>query len=561
MNLAILHLGGTRRSGDRGDFPGFQRSCWNCGEHVLSGIGLAEVPRCGSVVVSTSRSRSATDSVCFLILGSTMLLTISTDAAGADDLSHLLHKHPGRLQSFDVSVGQAHVFYPEATAERTTACLMLEVDAVRLAKKNRGRNGLLAGYVNDRPWATSSFMSTAIASVFGSAMAGRCKDRPEAAERPMDLAITLTALPVRGGTELLRRLFEPLGYDVDASECLLDDRFPEWGNSPYLTVELNAQKRLSEVLNHLYVLIPVFDNQKHYFIGQEEMEKLLSKGQGWLADHPCKETIARRYLRHQRGMVRRALESLRRVEDDIDEEDFDEASDAAEVRVEQQNVTPPQEVPKIDGAENAGDQGGRSLNDQRHQAVIDEVIRAHATSVVDLGCGEGKLLRKLAKQRQLTSIIGMDVSVRALEVAARRLRIDSQPGSHTKRVGLIHGSLAYRDRRLSGFDVACLVEVIEHMDPFRLASLQRVVFDDARPATVVVTTPNVEYNRMWASLPAGQFRHRDHRFEWTRDEFQSWAGQVAVQYGYQVRFEGIGPVADEVGSPTQMAVFTLLDQP
>lgn len=466
-----------------------------------------------------------------------MLLSISVCQDQAEDLSFLLHKHPDRFQSFDMSFGKAHVFYSRVSREQVTACLLLDVDPVGMAKKNRGQAGQLDGYVNDRPYVTSSFMSTAIASVFGSAMAGRCKDRPAAADRPIELSIRIESLPVKGGDAFLRSLFEPLGYEVQATGQPLDEQFPEWGDSPYFAVELRATRRLSEVLNHLYVLIPVFDNQKHYFVGHDEIEKLLAKGEGWLATHPAKEAITRRYLRHQGGMVRQALESLRIRDDGIQGDEVEDSSDAAEAGVEA----------KIDQ--------DASLNQQRHQAVIEAMLTSGGCRVVDLGCGEGKLLRSLLAKKQFTEIEGMDVSVRALEIAARRLRLESLPQMQADRIRLIHGSLMYRDQRLAGFDAACLVEVIEHLDPPRLSAMQRVVFQHARPKTVVVTTPNIEYNVVWESLPAGKFRHSDHRFEWTRKEFETWSKRVAEEHGYSVRFEGIGPEHEGVGTPTQMAIF------
>ena len=468
-----------------------------------------------------------------------MLLTISAENAAAGDLSYLLHKHPDRLQTFRMSFGHAHVFYPVVSADRVTACLLLEVDPVGMAKKNRRLAGQLAGYVNDRPFVTSSFMSTAIASVYGSAMAKRCKDRPEATATPMDLTIQIQSLPIRGGEAFLRGLFEPLGYEVECEAKSLDDHFPSWGSSPYLTVRLKTRALLSDVLSHLYVLIPVFDNQKHYFVGEDEIEKLLSKGEGWLTTHPQKEAITRRYLRHQRGMVRAALQRLQNEEDAVSDDKDENAASKTE------SLEPPIVA---------------SLNEQRHEAVAGELSACVADSVIDLGCGEGKLLRRLMKQPHWKQIVGMDVSVRSLEIAAKRLRLDSLPPKQAERIELIHGSLMYRDSRFSGFDAAALVEVIEHLDPPRLTAMQKVIFEHARPRCVVVTTPNVEYNVVWESLPAGKMRHHDHRFEWTREEFQSWARKLADDHGYQVIFKGIGPEESNIGTPTQMAIFRVVTE-
>lgn len=461
-----------------------------------------------------------------------MLLTITTTHTPASDLGFLLHKHPDRVQTFDLSFGQAIVFYPQADNGRCSACLLLDIDPVGMVRgRTRDQRFLLDHYVNDRPYVASSFMSVAISQVFGTAMSGRCKDRPELVNSAIPLTAQIDVLPVRGDHEFVHRVFEPLGYTVDTVRHPLDESFADWGDSPYHTVTLNGRVTLAQLLTHLYVLIPVFDNSKHYFVGADELEKLLSKGSEWLGQHPEREQITRRYLRHQSGLFRQALARLVAAEDTSADEPTD--ADPREDTIERQ----------------------MSLNQQRHGTVIAALRASGARSVLDLGCGEGKLLRELLKDRQFTSITGMDVSIRALEIAQKRLKLDRLPDLQTQRVTLMHGSLIYRDRRLEGFDAAAIVEVIEHLDPPRLAALTRVVFEFARPGTVIVTTPNQEYNVMWETLPAGEFRHSDHRFEWTRSEFQSWAERVAQQHGYTVRFVPVGPDDEQVGSPTQMGIF------
>jgi 3' terminal RNA ribose 2'-O-methyltransferase Hen1 len=463
-----------------------------------------------------------------------MLLTITNTRSPATDLGYLLHKHPDRFQSFALSFGQAHVFYPEVGEDRCTACLMLDVDPVGMVRrKNRSQSFMLGHYVNDRPYVASSFLSVAISQVFGSALSGRCKDRPELVETPIPLVARIETLPVRGGEDFLRRVFEPLGYDVAATRHPLDPLFPEWGDSPYFSVTLAGTKTLSELLTHVYVLIPVFDNEKHYFVGEDELEKLLVKGTGWLASHPEKEQITRRYLKHRSTLYRQALARLAEVEESpVDAED-EVTSEKPEERLERP----------------------LSLNEERHGAVLAALRASGAQSVLDLGCGEGKLLHELLGDRQFERILGMDVSVQVLERAARGLGYERLPPKQRERIELIHGSLIYRDKRLSGFDAAALVEVIEHLDPPRLAALERVLFEFARPNTVVFTTPNREYNVKWETLPAGKFRHPDHRFEWTRSEFHAWGQRVAGQHGYIVRFLPVGPVDQALGAPTQMGIF------
>lgn len=464
-----------------------------------------------------------------------MLLTITTTHRPAADLGYLLHKHPGKFQSFDLSFGQAHAYYPEVGDDRCTACLLLDVDAVGLVRgRNPDQDFLLAQYVNDRPYVAGSFLSVAIAQVFGSALNGRCKDRPELVTTPLPLEAKLDVLPVRGGEAFLRAVFEPLGYEVEAVRHPLDERFPEWGESPYFSVTVRRTVTLADLLTHLYVLVPVFDARKHYFIGHDETDKLLAKGEGWLAGHPLKDEIARRYLGNRASLYKLALSRL--VDDEEPDEDETPEKEPAEVRLEKPI----------------------SLNDQRHGAVVAALKGSGAKRVLDLGCGEGKLLRELLKDRQFEDILGLDVTVRTLEIAARRLKLERLPDAQANRVKLLHGSLMYRDKRLAGFDAAAVVEVIEHLDPPRLRAFERVLFESARPGTVVLTTPNREFNVTWETLPAGAFRHADHRFEWTRAEFQTWAEGVAGRFGYAVRFLPVGPEHPEYGPPTQMAIFRVL---
>ncbi|MCB8959146.1 MAG: 3' terminal RNA ribose 2'-O-methyltransferase Hen1 [Ardenticatenales bacterium] len=464
-----------------------------------------------------------------------MLLTISTTHQPATDLGYLLHKHPDRVQQFDLSFGAAHVFYPEASATRCTMALLLDVDPVRLTRRPAGaaNNFALQPYVNDRPYVASSLLSVALSEVLGTALNGRCKDRPELVQQAIPLEVGLSVLPVRGGPAFLEALFAPLGYTVSAERQPLDDKFPEWGQSRYYQVQLSGTVRLADLLSHLYVLVPVLDDDKHYYVDEAEIEKLLRHGEGWLAAHPAKEEITRRYLSHFRRLTRQALAQL--AEDDAVDPDATRASQDAEEEAVEQPLR---------------------LHQQRLERVVEVIRESGARRVLDLGCGEGRLLQMLAKERSIGKLLGLDVSVSSLEKAARRLRLERLSESEQKRIELIHGSLTYRDERLAGYEAAALVEVIEHLDPPRLAALERALFEFARPGLVVITTPNQEYNANFASLPAGQMRHRDHRFEWSRAELAAWAEAVAGRYGYSVRFEPIGPLDPERGAPSQMAVFT-----
>lgn len=465
-----------------------------------------------------------------------MLLTITNRKSPATDLGYLLHKNPSRIQSFELAFGKAHVFYTEASADRCTAALLLDIDPVgmvRRPKESPGDLGTLEQYVNDRPYVASPFLSVAIGRVFGSAMAGQSKERPELAGTMLPLAAKLAVLPCRGGKDLINRLFAPLGYSVTAVQHPLDEQFSEWGEGPYFTVDLSANIRLSDLLTHLYVLIPVLDAEKHYWMGQDEVEKLMRHGEGWLAAHPEKEAIVFRYLKRAGRLAREALARL--SEEDNPDPDAAEEDHAREESEVEETLR---------------------LNDQRLGAVLAVLKSIGAKRVLDLGCGEGRLLKILLETPGIEEIVGMDVSYRGLERAQERLRLDRLSDKQRSRVKLIQGSLMYRDQRLAGYDAALVIEVIEHFDPPRLSAFERVVFECAKPPLVVITTPNFEYNGRFTFLPAGQFRHKDHRFEWTRAEFRSWAHGVADRCGYSVSFVPVGPDNPEVGPPTQMGVFT-----
>jgi 3' terminal RNA ribose 2'-O-methyltransferase Hen1 len=443
-----------------------------------------------------------------------MLLKISTTHRPATDISFLLHKHPDKLQSIELA-------------------MLLDIDPIGLVR-NSGKGGddsfLLGHYVNDRPYVASSFMSVALSKAFSTAMNGTCSKRPELVDVVMPFSIDISVLPApKGGEFLIRKLFEPLGYEVSLERHQLDKHFTDWGMSKYFSVNLSGSFKLKDLLTHLYVLIPVLDNNKHYWVGKHEVEKLLEKGQGWLKSHPEVEQITRRYLKGIGGLTRHALDRLLEGEEEERDPDANEVDVALE-----------------------------TLHYKRLKTVLAELASSGAKSIIDLGCGEGKLLKMLLQEKQFQRIVGADVSFRELEKASERLRMEEMPPKQRERIELIQGALTYRDKRLSGFDAAAIVEVIEHLDPNRLKSFERVVFEFAKPTTVVLTTPNKEYNKMFENMEEGQMRHTDHRFEWTREEFELWGKRVADQYGYAVTFKSIGEEKENVGGPSQMAIFNLI---
>lgn len=466
-----------------------------------------------------------------------MLLTITYNGVDTENLGFLLHKNPYRAQSFELSFGNAYVFYPEVSNERTTAALLLDINPIDLARGKVGADvGGLFDYVNDRPYVASSFMSTALNRVFGTAMLGRCDRHPELANTPIDLTARIYTLPYRGDLTFLNAVFEPLGYAVSFERKILDEKFPEWGDSAYIDLTIRGQVKLCDLLNHLYVLIPVFDKQKHYYVSEDEIEKLLRHGAGWLESHPARNRIVGRYFDLRKSYAKKAIDRL--TEAESMEETIGEDSEM------------PVSAPKEPIEKRA------SLNTKRLEAVKNALIASGAKSVIDLGCGEGKLLAMLLNEPQFTKLTGADVSISALERSKRTLHYDDLSETKRSRLHLMQASLTYQDVRFSGYDAAAIVEVIEHLDPMRLPALERIVFEVAAPSTVVLTTPNKDYNIHYENLPKDGLRHTDHRFEWTRSEFAQWCEHICDSFGYTVEIQDIGDKDESDITPTQMGVFT-----
>ncbi|MCJ1706244.1 3' terminal RNA ribose 2'-O-methyltransferase Hen1 [Microbacterium sp. VKM Ac-2923] len=447
-----------------------------------------------------------------------MLVTVTYEPDNGSEtdatvLGYLLHKHPARAQTFTAPVGDIHVFAPEARPERCTFAMLLEVDPVGLVrnKRFRGDAGALDHYINDRPYVASSMLAVAIGAVFRTAMTGRSDSYPDLAASPLPLRIEIPVVSVRGDDDMVERLFAPCGWSVAQEQVPLDPAFPEWGDSRFRSVTLKGRVRLADALRQLYVLLPVLDDAKHYWVGDDEIAKLERAGEGWLPEHPERELITRRYLLHHGSLVSQTLEA-------------DPEAPA----------TP--------------------LRQSRADAVIRALADVGARSVVDMGCGQGALLARLTTDRSFSRIVGVDVSARSLEHAARALRLERASDAERERIQLLHGSVVYRDDRLRGMDAMVLMEVIEHVEPSRLPALEDAVLAGARPATIVMTTPNAEYNALYPGLPSGALRHDDHRFEWTRAQFREWVDAAAARHGYAAEYRPVGPEHPVHGSPTQLAL-------
>lgn len=371
-------------------------------------------------------------------------------------------------------------------------------------------------------------LAAALKKAFHSAMAGRCQERAGLSETAIPLSVFLPVVSCRRGEFFLRGLFEPLGYRVDARSLALDSTEPSWGDSRFFSLTLSHCLPLKDLLAHLYLLLPVLDGRKHYRVAVPDVEKILRYGEGWLFRHPAREVILWRFLQGRDRLLQAVQDRL-----------------PPQLPERELGASEQMPFPELVG-----------LNEQRIRTVLEVLLQSVSGSVVDLGCGEGRLLQHLLKHNQFHQILGIDVSGAALAKAAQRLALDSD---RSGRVEIRQGSLFYRDSRYRAFDAAVAVEVIEHLEPNRLACFEEALFGFARPGLVLITTPNFEYNaRLFWILP-GHFRHSDHRFEWTRQQFAQWAAALAARRGYDVRCLPVGPEHSEFGAPSQMAVFTRQD--
>lgn len=455
-----------------------------------------------------------------------MILEITTSHQPATDLGYLLHKHPDRLQTVDISGGVAHVFYPVADAQNCTACLVLDINPVELVRNKQANAAFLQEhYVNDRPYTSNSFLSTAIVKAFGSAINGTCHSHPHLVDTPLPLVAKIASLRIDADLDYIHKLFEPLGYAVSYDILPLDTQFADWGNSRYINLTISNTTTLKDLLSQIHVFILALDEARHYWVSQTDLESLLRRGGTWLNTHPQKEWITRRYLKNLRSFTNEALQRI------LGKRELEERAEIS-------------------------DQRQQTLHQRRLQLAFELIKASGAQRVLDVGCGEGKLMKLLLRDGQFKYIAGTDVSFRELEKAKDNLYLQDASPALRERVSLFQSSTTYKDSRFLGFDALALIEVIEHLDLERLSAMRKVIFGIASPTTVVVSTPNAEYNVVFERLAADAFRHDDHRFEWSRAEFADWCASVGNEFGYNVIIRPVGDELPDVGAPSQIAVFT-----
>jgi 3' terminal RNA ribose 2'-O-methyltransferase Hen1 len=441
-----------------------------------------------------------------------------------------------------MSFGEGYVYFQENPQGDNSLSLLVDVDPLATVQ-GRGQLSHMDGlYVNDRAYVPSSLLTSALTKAFGTALSGRCKERPELASTPIDWTVSVPVVTSDWRTEILWSLFGPLGYEVRMAHV---EREGHRSSHPDVASDLTGVKlcttaTMREVLSHLVVLIQVLDQDNHRWLDEQDLDPFMRRVEGWLPEHPYGMFILKRALKHQKHLIKAVIAKFPAIVD-------------SQARISSINS----EMWDASQLEEYADQP-LSLNRQRFAVVQELIERLQPRSLVDLGCGDGSFIGFLANGALLhpmERIIGMDVSASELARAKTRMEhLSSLPGRRTP-VEWLLGSLLYRDPRIKGLDMAILIEVIEHIDPWRLPALERQVFGEGGYASIVVTTPNREFNLIYGLSEEHSLRHRDHRFEWTRQEFQEWVQKIASQYGYEWQIQGIGTVSLDHGSPSQMVLF------
>ena len=449
-----------------------------------------------------------------------MLMTMSVEGPGATDLGYLMHKHPGRStpQSFEHAHGTAYVWYPQRSDERTTMALWLDASPRKMRRGGPGKGpGTLLEYVNASAYVAGGAFVQAMKDTLRSAINGECAARAELTERAWAMHCEVTAVKTDDAGALAKRMFGPLGYEVSIAEGEAAGRY----GRVCLT---HPEQTVAVALRQLYVLLAAMDAGWERYVGETEVEVLTRRGGGWLETHPERTWIASRFLKRQKTLMDTALERL-----------------GGEETSEPRGHDP---VPKMH----------ESLQALRIETAARRVLEAGAKQIVDLGCGEGKLARRLAGDDAIEGVTAVDVSAKALSRARRNVAQHSARGAG--KIRFAHAPIGVRGGAWSrGHDAAVLLETIEHIDPERIPEIEEAVFAGRGYRIVIVSTPNREYNALYEGLEPGKLRHRDHRFEWDRKEMEAWCQGIAARHRYEVSIEGIGDEDPVHGPPTQLAVF------
>lgn len=443
-----------------------------------------------------------------------MQLTIQASGDNVKAISYLLSKNPSNLYERNHKGHLVRLFYSKFTETELEVTIFVTPDPIELIKNNSNSYDI-THYINDREFAVSSIFCSFIRSALGTALNGQPKEEHiKWVDHPFPFTFEFGPVVSTLTDEKLMNLFEPIGYEVTINRPEIEYSIPIKTKSSARYISIKGMKTLQEGLRHLFVLIPVIDNYKHYFIDEKEIEKLERYGEGWLEQHPLRDLIYRQALRFKEiySLVENSSKDEKKIEP----------------------------VKKV------------RLNELRYEKIVNTVSEMKPRSVVDFGSGEGKLSVQLGFVEGITEILAVEPSESASLKALERF---NKVKNKEKFVNpeLLWGSLFYYDERLKDKDVIILCEVIEHIDESRLPKAMDTLLHDYQPGALIITTPNRDYNELYDMEE--HLRHNDHRFEWTRAEFRQWCTERNHGNDYELLFDGIGEEHASQGFPTQMCVF------
>ncbi|PYF06198.1 3' terminal RNA ribose 2'-O-methyltransferase Hen1 [Ureibacillus chungkukjangi] len=444
-----------------------------------------------------------------------MQLTIRGTGQDIQVISYLLAKNPNNLYERRVSGHLVRMFFSQFSEEEVEVTFFVTPDPIELSRNN-SKVYDITSYINDREFVVSSIFCTFLRTALGTALNGKPVEEYEPwVNHPFPLEFSFGPVASQLTDQDIQSLFQPLGYAVEITYGEADYNMDFKSKSSARFITLKGSTTLQMGLRQLFVLIPVLDNYKHYYIDEQEVEKIVRYGEGWLDKHPKREFILRQALR------------FKEVYGQFENQHTKKENESS---------------PKL------------RLNDLRYDKIVGKVNQLkRKETVVDLGSGEGKLSEKLGFIDGVKEILAVEPSESATLKALKRFEKAAQDKNFVK-PRQIFGSLFYYDERLKGKDVLILCEVIEHIDEYRLPKIIQTILQDYRPRTLIITTPNQEYNEVYGM--GGDYRHPDHRFEWTREEFQTWCKTQNENHEYNIAFDGIGEEHELHGYPTQMCLFT-----
>lgn len=480
-----------------------------------------------------------------------MYLTIKATGEHASMISHLLAKNPHNLYDRTEKGARVRLVYTSFQPQDTEAMLFVTPDPIELVKGTPDHYDITQ-YINDRELAVSSLFCSYIRPALGTALNGKPKaDYIDWVDYRFTLQMTFGPVASDLPDHVIESLFQPLGYEVQIERGEIDYSFDLKNRSTVRHIQISGQQTLQQMLRQLYILIPVLDNYKHYYINEDEIERLRRYGEGWLSTHPQHDLMIKRSLRF--APLVKEYEQQVAKESSIDALSTEISTNSIQSNKEQAQSTE-QQLERINTIETETETPVVRLNELRYRAIVEQVsLLPQRKQVIDFGAGEGKLSVRLGQIEGVEQVWAVEPSMQSqLRAIDRFAKLEGRTDDVIPVITI--GSLFYRDERWVDQDVIILCEVIEHINEVRLPQVIHTLFTDYRPQTLIMTTPNREYNEVY-QMDADEIRHTDHRFEWTRAELEQYCTQWIQNRPYTFTISGIGDKHEQHGQPTQMVVF------